>query len=151
MRNSLIIFLSIIFLSGCDPVEDKPDCSAVMCEFVARSIKIKYVDKTTNMPLFSQGSTYTLADLQISRMPNSNYTPEVKFDLNDQGVIIITPVFGGEVLTLRSFTPDNISMQTKVRGIECCAPIDVISLKINGETVCAPCSNLNTTVAVIKK
>lgn len=152
MKNNLLIFLSILILSSCDnAVIEKPDCSAVQCEFVAKSLKIKYLDKTTNKPLFSQGSSYTLADLNVTGISKTSYKPQVKFDINDPAIIIVSYIFGGEVLTLGNFSSDNISMQTKARNNECCSPIDVISLKINGETICAPCNNLNETIAVIKK
>lgn len=152
MKNNLLIFLSILILSSCDnAVIEKPDCPAVQCEFVAKSLKIKYLDKTTNKPLFSQGSSYTLADLNVTGISKTSYKPQVKFDINDPTIIIVSYIFGGEVLTLGNFSSDNISMQTKARNNECCSPIDVISLKINGETICAPCNNLNETIAVIKK
>uniref|UniRef100_UPI0039838036 hypothetical protein n=1 Tax=Daejeonella sp. TaxID=2805397 RepID=UPI0039838036 len=150
--NNLIIFLSIFILSSCENAEtERPDCSAVQCEFVSIPIKIKYLDKATNSPLFSQGSQYTLTELKVTGKSNSNYKPLVNFDPNDPSVIIIRPIFGGEVLTLRNFSSDNITMHTKARNNECCSPIDVISLKINGETICAPCNNLNEIIAVIKK
>ncbi len=151
MKSKLIIFLSILILCGCDTTEDRPDCSAVLCEFVSIPIKIRYVDKTTNKPLFSQFSSYTLSDLQLTGIANSNYRPEAKIDPNDASVIIVRPILGGEVLTLGNLSPDKISMQKKARNNECCSPIDVLSLIINGEVVCAPCNNLNETIAIIKK
>ena len=152
MKNNLIIFFSIFILSSCDNSEvKKPDCSAVQCEFLSIPVKIRFVDKATNSPLLAPGSPYTLADLKVTGKSNSNYKPEVKIDSGDPSVIIVRPILGGEVLTLGNFSSDNISMQTKARNNECCSPIDIISLKINGETICAPCNNLNETIAVIKK
>ena len=151
MKSSLIIFLSILILGGCDIAEERPECAAIMCDFVSIPIKIRYVDKATNKPFFTQGSSYTLADLKITGKSNSSYGPEVKIDPNDPSVIIVRPVFGGEVLTLGNFSEDIISMQTKARNKECCPPIDVISLVINGEVVCAPCNDLTQTIAVVKK
>lgn len=151
MKSKLIIFLSILILAGCDTAEDRPDCSAVLCEFISIPIKIRYVDKATNKPLFSQGSAHTFADLQLTGIANSNYRPEAKIDPNDPSVIIIRPILGGEVLTLGNFSSDKISMQKKARSNECCSPIDVLSIIINGEVVCSPCNNLNETIAIIKK
>lgn len=151
MKSKLIIFLSILILAGCETAEDGPDCSAVLCEFISIPIKIRYVDKATNKPLFSQGSTYTLADLQLTGIANSNYRPEAKIDPNDPSVTIISPILGGEVLTLGNFSSDKISMQKKARNNECCSPMDVVSLIINGVVICAPCTDLNQTIAVIKK
>lgn len=151
MKSNLIIFLSIFILSSCDLVESKPECSAVLCDFISYPIKIKYLDKTTNKPLFSPGSSYTLADLKITRTSNSNYEPQFMFDSNDPAVIIITTVWGGEVLTLGNFSSDKIAMHFGARGKECCSALEVLSLKINDETICAPCNNLNETIGVIKK
>jgi len=151
MKNNLIIFLSIFILSSCDSLESKPDCSAVLCDFISYPIKIKYLDKTTNKPLFSPGSSYTLADLKITGTSNSNYEPQFMFDRNDPAVIIITTVWGGEVLTLGNLSSDKITMNFGARGKECCSALEVLSLKINDETICAPCNNLNETIAVIKK
>ncbi len=151
MKNNLIIFLSIFILSSCDLIESKPDCSAVLCDFISYPIKIKYIDKTTNKPLFSTGSSFTLTDLKVTGTSNSNYQPQVKFDSNDPSIIIITPVFGSEVLTLGNLSSDKITMNFGARGKECCSAREVLSLKINDETVCAPCNNLNETIAVIKK
>lgn len=152
MKNNLIIFLIVFILSSCDNAEvERPECAAVQCEFVSIPIKIRYVSKATNSPLFAPGSQYTLADLKVTGKSNSSYRPEVKIDPNDPSVIIVRPVFGGEVLTLGNFSSDNISMQKKARNNECCSAIDVISLIINGEVICAPCNDLNQTIAVIKK
>lgn len=151
MKNKLIIFLSIFILSACDILESKPDCSAILCDFVSRSIKIKYLDKSTNKPLFAQGSSFTLSDLKVSRTTNSNYETQVKFDSSDPAIIIVTPLVGDEVLTLGNMSSDKITMKLGARGKECCSPLEVLSLKINDETICAPCNNLNETIVVIKK
>ena len=151
MKYILLIVLSFFVLGSCDIPESNPDCSTVLCDYVAKSIKIKYVDKTTNGPLFYQGSPYTLDDLKITLASNSNYSPVIKFDSNDPAVIILTPLLGNEVLTLGKLTPDKITMETRAKGKECCAGIDIISLKINDETICAPCNDLNGRVVVIKK
>ena len=151
MKNILIIFLTVFVLSSCDIAQEKPDCSAVLCEFVSIPIKIRYVNKASNSPLFAPGSQYTLADLKVTGKSNSNYMSEVKIDPDDPSVIIVRPVLGGEVLTLGNFSSDNISMQIKARNKECCSPIDVISLTVNGEVICAPCNDLNKMIAVVKK
>lgn len=151
MKSKLILFFSILVLTGCDIAENRPDCSAVSCEFISIPVKIRYVDKATNKPLFSPGSSYTLTDLKITGQANSNYKPEAKIDPNDPSVIIIKPVFGGEVLTLGNLNPDLIGMKRKNRNNECCSLVDVVSLIINGEVICTPCTDLNATVAVLKK
>ncbi|MES2875690.1 MAG: hypothetical protein V4708_18335 [Bacteroidota bacterium] len=152
MKNNLIFFLSILMISSCDNSDvERPECAAVQCEFVSTPVKIRYVNKATNSPLLAPGSQYTLADLKVIGKANSNYKPEVKIDSGDPSVIIVRPVFGGEVLTLGNYSADNISMQTKARNKECCSPMDVISLIINGEVICAPCNDLDKTIAVIKK
>lgn len=151
MRNSILIFLSFFVLSSCDTAESNPDCSKILCDYVAKSVKIKYVDKSTNSPLFNQGSVYTLGDLKVTLASNSNYAPVIRFDGNDPSVIVLTPLLGGEVLTLANLTPDKITIETAARGKECCSGIDIVSLKINGETICAPCNDLIERVVVIKK
>lgn len=151
MKNKPIIFLSIFILSACDILESKPDCSAILCDFVTRSIKIKYLDKSTNKPLFSPGSSFKLGDLKVSRTSNSNYETQVKFDSSDPAIIIITPLVGDEVLTLGNMSSDKITMKLGGKGKECCSPLEILSLKVNDETICAPCNNLNETIAVIKK
>ncbi len=131
--------------------EDQPDCSAVLCLFEEKSIRIKYLDKTTNKPLLGPGSQYTIDELTITRSLVTNYPPSVKLDVNDPTVVIVTPLMGGEVLTLGNLSADKITFEGRARGKECCAGFDITSLKINDETVCAPCNDLNEMVAVIKK
>ena len=65
-------------------------------------------------------SAYTLNDLKITQGANSNYSPVVKFDSTDPAVIILTPLLGGEVLTLGKLTPDKITMERKGKGKGCC-------------------------------
>lgn len=151
MKNYLIIFLSVFILSSCDNAESDPDCSRVLCEFVAKPIRIKYVDKTTNKPLFTQGSSYTINNLKVTRTSSSNYSPEISIDPNDPAIVILTPLLGNEVLTLANLPADKITMETRAKSNECCSGVDIISLKINDETICAPCTDLNGTIAVIKK
>jgi hypothetical protein len=123
----------------------------VLCAFDEKSIRIKFVDKNTNSPLFGQGASYTIDKLKITRESAASFSPTVKLDANDPTVVIVGPLFGGEVLTLGNLPADRIMMEARSKGKECCAGIDVISLKISGETICAPCTDLNGTIAVIKK
>lgn len=123
----------------------------MMCDFVAKSVRIKYVDRTTNKPLFSQGSAYAVSDLKASRTSSSNYSPLISTDPNDPAIVILTPLLGNEVLTLANLPADKISIEMKARSKECCAALDITSLKVNNETVCAPCNDLNGLVVVIKK
>jgi hypothetical protein len=150
MRNKLLVLLAVIIFSGCDTADERPDCSLVSCLFVAHSLKIKYVDKETGNPLIVPGSAYSLSDFKIAKTVNSTYIPELKDDA-DPGIIVLTPLLGGQTLTLGNLPTDKITMQTKSRGTECCAGYDIISIKINDETVCAPCGDLGSTVAVIEK
>jgi len=152
MKNSLTLFLSLIILTSCDITDSGPDCSAVMCDFVVRSVRIQYVDKTTNKPLFGQGSGYTISDLKASRANITNYNPEVSIDPKDPTIVILKPLMGNEALTLGNLAADKITMETRAsKSKECCAPLEIVSLKVNDEVVCKPCGDLNGTVVVIKK
>ena len=151
MKNSLLIFLSSFILTGCDNVEGNPDCSLVLCSANDNFLRMKYVDKTTGNPLFSEGSLYKHTDLKVTGSSNYSYIPAVQVDDNDTAVIIITPLMGGESLKLGNLPSDKITMQTRCRGKECCAGFEIISLKVNDETICAPCNDLHETIAVIKK
>jgi len=150
MKNKLLVLLSVIFFSSCDRANNVPDCSFVDCAYVTHSLKIKYVDKETGELLIAPGSSYTLSDFKVTRETNSTYLPEVSSHA-DAGVVVLTPLIAGQTLTLGSLPADKITMQTKVRGKGCCDGFDIISVKVNGETVCAPCNDLDSTIAVIEK
>ena len=150
MRNKLLVLLAVIIFSGCDSADERPDCSLVSCLFVAHTLRIKYVDKETGNPLIIPGSRYSLSDFKVTKTVNSTYTPELK-DGADPGTILLTPLLGGQTLTLGNLPADKIVMETKSRGTQCCSGYDIISIKINGSTVCAPCGDLASTVAVIEK
>lgn len=123
-----------------------------MCDFVERSIRIQYVDKSTNKPLFGQGAAYTISDLKATRTNITNYDPQITIDPKDPTIVILTPLMGNEVLTLGNLPADKITMETRAsKSKECCAPLEIVSLKVNDVTVCKPCGDLNGTVAVIKK
>ena len=123
----------------------------MLCSVDERFLKIKYVDKTTGNPLFSEGSLYKPDDLKVTGSPNYSYIPIVQVDDNDTAVIIMTPLLGGESLKLGNLPSDKITIQTWSRGKECCDGFEIIFLKVNDETICAPCDDLQETIVVIKK
>ena len=151
MKRILPFISLIILVIGCDNPSTTPDCSTILCAYNPVSIKIKYVDKNTNNELIKAGSTYKLTDLKVTRGIPSNYTPEISLDQTNNSIILINHVFSGDILLLGNLSSDKITIETKKRSNECCSAVDIISLKINDEILCAPCSDLDKSVFTIKK
>src|SRR5688500_10343895 len=151
MKRFLPLIISMLLFTGCDDDELSPDCSTVLCAYNPISVNIKYVDKNTNAPLFSTNTAYKLNDLKVAQSANSAYIPELKFDPNDNSVVVVTHIGWGETLTLGNLPADKITMTSRRLGNECCSGFEITSIKINNETICAPCNDLTTRVVIIKK
>ena len=150
MKIKLLLLASVLFFAGCKE-SDGPDCSLVSCVPVQVSVNVKYVDKNTNAPLIGTNSApYKLADLKVTRADNSINTPEPKVSETDNTVIRVTDVLNGTLLTLGNLSADKVTITTKASKTQCCS-FDITSLKINDVTICAPCTDLDTRVIVIKK
>ena len=150
MKIKLLLLASVLFFAGCKE-SDGPDCSLVSCAPVQVSVNVKYVDKNTNAPLIGTASApYKLADLKVTRGDNSINTPEPKISETDNSVITVTYIVNGASLTLGNLATDKLTITTKGSKTQCCA-FDITSLKINEVTICAPCTDLNERVLIIKK
>ena len=122
-----------------------------MCGPSELSVKIRYVDKNTNASLFgTDNAIYSLADLKISRGANPINVPEPRISETDKTVLVITEVVNGTLLTLGNLPADKFTVTTKGSKTECCR-VDITSLKINEVTICAPCTDLDKRVLIIKK
>jgi hypothetical protein len=150
MKIKLLLLASVLCFAGCKDSEG-PDCSLVSCAPFQATVNVKYVDKNTNAPLLgTSNAAYKLADLKVTRADNSINTPEPKVSETDNSVITVTDVLNGTLLTLGNLSADKVTITTKASKTQCCS-IDITSLKINDVTICAPCTDLNTRVIVIKK
>lgn len=79
-----------------------------------------------------------------------NHIFETKISETDNSVIVINEVVTGDLLKLRNLVADKLTITTKSSKTECCS-VDITSFKINEATICAPCTDLDKRVLIIKK
>ena len=152
MKLKLLLLASVICFAGCkNSDETVPQCALVSCTSFQLSLNLRYVDKNTNASLLGTSSaSYKLADLKLARVSNPDYKPLTKISETDNSVIVINEVLNGDLLTLGNLIADKITYTTKGSKTECCR-VDITSLKINEVTICAPCTDLDKRVLIIKK
>ncbi len=151
MKIKLLFLAFALFFAGCKDSASSPDCSTVLCAYFRISLNVRYVDKDTNTSLLNAGnSNYQLADLKIVRGADSDFNIETKISEKDNSVIVLNGVVNGDLITLGNLAPDKFAVTTQASKTECCS-VDITSLKINDITICAPCTDLNERVLVIKK
>ena len=151
MKIKLLLLASVICFAGCKDSETTPNCSLVLCDYFRISINVRYVDKNTNASLLgTSNTTYKLDDLKVNRVSSPNHKLVTNISETDNSVIVINEVVNGDLLTLGNLAADKLTITTKSSKTECCS-VDITSLKINEVTICAPCTDLDKRVLIIKK
>ena len=151
MKIKLLLIAFVLCSAGCKDSETNPNCSLVLCDYFRISINVRYVDKNTNASLLGTGNTtYKLGDLKVNRPSSPNHKLVTNISETDNSVIVINEVVNGDLLTLGNLSADKLTITTKSSKTECCS-VDITSLKINEVTICAPCTDLDKRVLIIKK
>ncbi|PRY53550.1 hypothetical protein B0I27_10315 [Arcticibacter pallidicorallinus] len=141
-KKSLLFLILGLALSGCRI--DDTLCEAADCIAPVVTLKIKLVDKVSNVNLLSRNSSFKLSDLTItSTAYSSNLALKIdSTELNNRYVTILSS--GTETFTVKykDSAPDQIDIRSKLVKSGCCKILNVQSITLNGNPVCPKCSGV---------
>lgn len=141
-KNALRFLMLGLMLSGCST--DETLCEAANCIAPVVTLKIKLIDKATNVNLLNKNTSFKLADLNItSTAYNTNISLKIdSTELNNRYVTILSS--GTETFTLnyKNYSSDEIDIRSRLVKSGCCKILDVQSITLNGKPVCPKCTGV---------
>lgn len=143
IKTKVFLFLVLgLVLSACRT--DETLCEAADCIAPVVTLKIKLVDKVSNVNLLNRNTSFKLEDLNItSTAYNTNIALKIdSTELNNRYVTILSS--GKETFTLKykNYPSDEIDIRSRLVKSGCCKILDVQTITLNNNSVCGKCTGV---------
>lgn len=143
IKTKVFLFLMLgLILSACRT--DETLCEAADCIAPVVTLKIKLLDKASDVNLLDRNTSFKLQDLNItSTAYSTNIALKIdSTELNNRYVTILSS--GNETFSLKykNYPSDKIDIRSRLVKSGCCKILEVQSITLNGISVCAKCTGV---------